>query len=185
MRNEFIGAFISERFHYLFAFLCALFVCCAIYNLVRGLIQYRSQEPDSSASNEGRLHLRRVKKYVFFTVLSFILFNFIPSQSFWIKLNLLPSYSYYSSYGSGEKPSYSEMLEQELIRLARERHYKPRARWSLDEKYEPPSERELTLAREYESFKRSSVQDRQDATRLQSMILLGVSDSPKNNVPHK
>ena len=174
--NSLLIVYFVGRAHGFFAFFCALFALCAIYNLVRGLILHRPKDPDSPASEMGRVHLKRVKKYVVLMALSFIPFNFIPSQQDMLKGVRLQELRGGFSYYSGTQ-SFREKIREALSAMEKSREKKEKYSYQYSsEEVQPPSERELSLAQAYEQSLR---QEKGEWIRLQNMILKDSRDTEK------
>jgi len=177
--------------HGLFAFFCALFALCAIYNLVRGLILHRPKDPGTPASEMGRMHLRRVKKHVVFMALSFIVFSFIPSQQDMLKcVRLQQLRDRRRSSSASNTQSFRDKIRESLKAVEEDRGKKDRySSSSSSSKVQPPSERELSLAQAYEQAEQAHEQaerlkDR-ELIRLQNMILGESCDFGKEEKPAK
>ncbi len=183
--NSLLIVYFVGRAHGFFAFFCALFALCAIYNLVRGLILHRPKDSDSPASEMGRMHLKRVKKYVVLMALSFIPLNFIPSQQDMLKCvrlqqlkeKLSPySYSYLDHRAQSLREKIKETLKSVEIDRGKTDGYS-------SSKVQPPSDREISLAQAYEqavqAYEQSERLKERELIRLQNMILGESFDSEK------
>lgn len=135
-----IFAFLAGQFQRLFGFLFALFALCAVYNLVLGLVLHKPKELDSPSSQEGKRHLRRVRKHMIWAVVMFAVFNFIPSRRDILVFNILDL----SNERRYDYRDYEIKLRNVIYKMEKDRHAD-----SYDSsKREPPSDRELVLQKE-------------------------------------